>query len=232
MAGRPIILVGLLLLGSNSPGVAVQSVRSANGLPKFMGREVTIIKPEREDDYFPKGPASVCIEGPPQRQCYTAPKEFGNNPTTVALVQFEKDTSALLFSAATGGVSGWGVHFALLRPGTSKNLQDFFFDDMSISNQGQHALWNEPEISATPIFVTAEYVQGPDESHYGKHRYMVSAYVLRSSSLVDNLYYWLEDRYLTVRKYDLDANDDILASEKQEILARLRRIKADARPQH
>ena len=40
-------------------------------------------------------------------------------------------------------------------------------------------------------------------------------------------YYYLEDRYMTIHKYDLDADANILASEKQEILARLRRVKAE-----
>ena len=76
--------------------------------------------------------------------------------------------------------------------------------------------------------MTADYVWGPDESHYGEHRYTISAYVRKPSSLVDDCYY-LEDRYMTVHKYDMEANVDILASEKQEILARLSRLKAETR---
>jgi hypothetical protein len=45
--------------------------------------------------------------------------------------------------------------------------------------------------------------------------------------MVGGLYYYLEDQYMTVRKYDLDANADILAAEKQEITARLKRVKAE-----
>ena len=57
-------------------------------------------------------------------------------------------------------------------------------------------------------------------------------YVGRPSSVVDDLYYYLEDRYMTARKYDLDANVDILASEKREILARLRRLRPQQRAPH
>jgi len=32
---------------------------------------------------------------------------------------------------------------------------------------------------------------------------------------------------MTVRNYDLDANEDVLSSEKQEILARLKRVKTE-----
>jgi len=102
---------------------------------------------------------------------------------------------------------------------------------VSVSNQNQHAFWTEPTISDAPIFLTAEYSFGPDEGHYGEHRYVISAYILRPSSTFDGLYYWLEDQYLTVRKYDIDANADVLSSEKQEILARLARAKAEAERQ-
>jgi hypothetical protein len=138
---------------------------------------------------------------------------------------------ALLFSAATGGVSGWTIHFALLRPGTGKDLEDLFIEDMSVSNQSRHAFWHDSAISDAQIFVTADYVWGPDESHYSEHRYIISAYVLKPSSILDDSYYYLEDRYMTVQKYDLEGKADVLASEKQEILARLRKVKAGAKPQ-
>jgi hypothetical protein len=219
MAAKLIVLAFLLTLGT-----------SAQTLPKFMGREVTIIKPELEDGLFPKGPATVCIEGPPRRQCYTAPKDFGRDPE-IHVMQLDKDTSALFFSAASGGVSGWQVHFALLRPGTEKELWDSF-PDITVSNQSQHAFWNEPSISAAPIFVIAEYVQSlvPAEGHYGKHRYMASAYI-RAAPSDDADVYQLQDRYMTAHKYDLEASGDVLASEKQEILARLRRVKAATQSQ-
>jgi hypothetical protein len=74
--------------------------------------------------------------------------------------------------------------------------------------------------------VRAEYALRQDEGHYGPHRYMVSAHVLHSIVLVGGQYY-LEDRYVTVGKFDLDANEDpqVLTSEKQEIIARRRLVK-------
>ncbi|MCU1336275.1 MAG: hypothetical protein JWO19_1856 [Bryobacterales bacterium] len=224
MAVKLLIPAVLLFLGSKETWA--QSAPS-QGLPEFMGREVTMTVPELDaDGFFPKGPASVCIEGPPQRQCYTAPEGIGKNPK-VALVQIEKDLRALLFSAESGGVSGFGIHLALLRPGTGKDLENLFPSDTSVSNQSQHAFWSDLSISDAQIFVTAEYVYGPDEGHYGEHRYIISAYVQRSSSMLDGLRYYLEDRYMTVHRYDLDANADVLTSEKEEILARLGRIKAE-----
>ncbi len=220
MTAKLIIPVLLLLVARDA---GAQSARGQD-LPKFMGRQVTIVEPELEDGFVPKGPAAVCLEGPPQRQCYTAPQEFGKAPK-VDVVQLDRNTSALLFSAESGGVSGWSIHIALLVPGTDKDLDDLFGSAISVSNQSQHAFWNDATISDAQIFLTADYVWGPDEGHYNEHRYIISAYVRRSSSMADGLYYYLEDRYLTTRKYNWDAN--VLASEKQEILARLRRAKAE-----
>jgi hypothetical protein len=187
---------------------------------------VTITEAETDPDgFFPKGPASVCLEAPPQRQCYTAPKNFGRNPT-VTLVEL-KDLPALLFSAASGGVSGWTIRFALLRPGTGKDLENLFMSDVSVSNQSQNALWTDAGISDAPFFVTADYVWGPDESHYSPHRYIISAYVQQHSSLLEATYYYLQDRYMTSNAYDQEADADILASEKPEILTRLRRVKLE-----
>ena len=189
-----------------------------------MGRQVTVVEPELEDGLFPKGPASVCLEGPPKRQCYTAPQEFGRAPK-VDVVQLDKNTSALLFTAASGGVSGWTIQFALLRPGMGAQLDDLF-SGITVSNQNQHAFWSDSAISEVPVFLTASYVWSPEEGHYGFHRYIISTYARKSVS-GDSENYYLEDQYMTTRYYDLDANDDILISEKQEILARLRRVRAE-----
>jgi hypothetical protein len=202
--------------------------QSTNPIPKFMGRKVTLVDAGYKDEpgLFPKGPASVCVEGPPQRQCYTAKEDFGGEPT-VSLVQVEKDMLALLFSAASGGVSGWAVHFALLRPGTGNNLEDLLVGDVTVSNQNQHAFVNDTSISPSPIFLIADAVWGPNEGHYGPHRFMVSAYARGISSDPDSDAYYLADQFMTVRRYDLQEHADIITSEKQEIVARLRRVKVE-----
>jgi len=139
-------------------GLAVAQPKVIKQPFQFMGRDVTITDPGMEDDFFPKGPATICMEAPPRRQCYTAPDAYGIKPA-VSVVQINKNTSALFFSVASGGVSGFSLHFALLYPRTDKSLENFFFPDMSLSNQGEHAFWNDPTISAAPIFVTAEWVR-------------------------------------------------------------------------
>lgn len=176
-----------------------------------------------EDGYFPKGAASVCLAGSP-RQCYTPPADFGRN-AAAEVVELEKGLPALLFSAASGGVSGFRIHFALLRPGTGSKLEDWFMDEMEFSNQSQYAFWTDLSISPAKLFVIADWVAGPGESHYGDHRYIISVYLRRSSPILDERYYFLSDRYMTARKYDLEAKADVLGSEKAEILARLKRVK-------
>jgi hypothetical protein len=189
---------------------------------KFEGRAVTVTIPKTDKD-FPDGPSTVCIEGP--RQCYTAPRDYGIDPR-VEIVELTKGKPALLFTASSGGVSGWSLHFALLRPGRFDNLDAILSAD-PISNQSEHAFWTEPEISGSPIFVVADAVWGPDEAHYSEHRFVISAYVLLASNLLDAPRYFLDDRYMTVRKYDQDAGAQILKSERTEILTRLMKAKAE-----
>lgn len=149
---------------------------------KFLGRDVTILDPGMADDFYPKGPASVCVEGPPQRQCYTAPSEFGREPK-VEIVELSRNRSALLFSAGSGGVSGWRIHFALLRFGAQDKLENMLPDDAAISAQGQYALWRDGAVSDALIFVTADYIWSVDEGHFGLHRYIISAFVEKRSEV-------------------------------------------------
>ena len=221
-------IAAVVLLWLGGAEASAQSAGSGEKPLQFMGHDVTVTDPgvEDPDGFFPRGPASVCVELAPKRQCYTAPKEFGRFPKAV-VTQIEKNQSAILFSASSGGVSGYGIHFALLRPGAGGDLEDFFKSGISLSSQSEHAFWSEPSISGSKIFVTADYVWGPDESHYQQHRFIVSTYVRRPSSMVDGLCYYLEDQFMTVRKYDLEESADILKSERQEILALLRRIRME-----
>jgi hypothetical protein len=217
-----LILIAVLLLFASEEA-------AAQALPKFMGRKIRITTPKTDaDGFFPEGPASVCIEAPPRRQCYTAPEDFGGGPS-VAVVRIKKHLPALFFSAASGGVSQVAIHFALLRPGAKNDLDDLFQTDIEVSNQNQHAFWSDSSISDTLIFVTADYVWGPDEAHYDKHRYIVSAYTYKHQSLTNDESYFLEDRYMTAKRYNLEAKDDVLASEKQEVLARLKRLASERR---
>ena len=200
-------------------------------LPKFMGREVTLVAPKLDDEQFfteGKDKAAVCLEGPPARQCYTAPDKFGRF-LTLEMVSIEKDQPALFFSVATNGVSGFGIHFALLRPGSGPNLENLLPWNLEVSAQSQRAFWEDPAISGAKIFITADAVWRREEGHFGEHRVLISAYLFKPRGY-DNVepYYQFEDQYLSVHSYDLTAVPpiDVLGAEKAEILARLRRVKA------
>lgn len=216
---RRALFAGVVLLAALGAGAQEQL--------KFMGRDVTVVDQGTDDnDGFPtpRGPASVCLEGTP-RQCYTMPEKFGRAPE-VEVVQVTRDLPALLFSAATAVVNGFQTHFALLRPGLGEDLEDLFLPvDASLSDRDQHAFWTEPQISGAKVFVTAEdYWDIGNETRDVPHRYIISSYTLAADFGFGDLHYRLGDRYMTVRRYDVD-KDDILAAEKQEILARLARVK-------
>lgn len=217
---------GVLLLLLCSAAIA-QKIHRSPEVPRFMGREVIITEPETgADGYVSKGSASICIEEPPRRQCYDARDQYGYGQSE--LIEFERNMHALLFRADAVGASSASLQFALLRPGNQKDLDNLFTSDVTLSNQSEHAFWSDPVISAAKIFVTADFVWGPDESHYGSHRYAVSSYVLKKWLSGDPVY-GLEDRYMTARGYDYE-KAHILISEKPEIIARLRRLKAGAKP--
>ena len=98
----------------------------------------------------------------------------------------------------------------------------------SISNQGTYAWWSDSTISDAKIFLTADYVWGPEDSHSSEHRDRFTAYLFTSSSILDDRYYYLQDQFMTVSKYDPESSANVLISEKQQILARLRRVKLES----
>src|SRR5258708_5974541 len=113
--------------------LSLASIRlNAQAPPKFMGRKLTVSG--TRNDGVPISSARVCVEAPPQRQCYAAPKTFANHPD-VDVVLLKKDMPALLFSAETVGTSGWLIHFALLRAGMGKDLEEAFMSEVELSNQ-------------------------------------------------------------------------------------------------
>jgi hypothetical protein len=205
---------------------AISQQDGSSSVPLFQGRKVTVTAAELDEEDQPKGPASVCIARPPRQQCYQAPKQYGRSPK-VSLVQIRKDLQALLFSAEGPGISGFGIHYALLRSTvTGKDLEDLFGDKITLSNQGVYAFWSEPSLSDAPIFVTANFVWG-DEGHYEPHRYVIAAYVFRHLNMSNDDGYVVDDQYMTVKYYDEEAAIEILTAEKPEALARLRRVAAE-----
>ncbi|MBS1872176.1 MAG: hypothetical protein JSU00_03110 [Acidobacteria bacterium] len=202
----------------------------------YMGREVRVVDPGTGGTVgsYPNGEARVCVKGQPDNYCYTAPKGFGGSPN-LSVIELRKGESALFFETASGGVSGFSLHFALLEfcdpqsPGCGRDRFDNLLPyELRVSNLSQHAWWNLPAISDSKVFLTADYVWGPREAHYSDHRFIVSVYVRRPND-TGQFDYWLVDRFMTVRyyRYGNDGElDDVLGAEKPEVLARLRRVKA------
>ena len=133
-------------------------------------------------------------------------------------------------------MSGFTFHFALLKfcdrdrfPGCRiDELRNLLPHELEVSNQSQHARWELSEISDAKIFLTANYVWGPREAHNSDHRYIVSVYVRRPDDF-DALSYYLVVQFMTVRSYSYKNDgelEDVLGAEKQEILSRLKRVKA------
>ncbi len=218
------------------PAVAALMLLMADQVT-YLGRQVTVVDPGTQDPdgFYPKGEAKVCVQGQQEKDCYTAPKGVGREPS-LSVVELRKGESALFFEAASGGVSGFSLHLALLEfcdrvqfPGCKVDqLDDLFPYELDVSNQSQHAWWDLPEISDSKVFLTADYVWGPREAHYSDHRFIVSVYVRRPDDF-NELTYYLADRFMTVRLYGYKNDgelDDVLGAEKQEILARLKRVKA------
>src|SRR5580693_3279958 len=138
-----LIVSTLLLFGSKE--TSAQSKHPRQKFTSFMGQKVTVVESGQFSDGCQDGPASVCVDGPPQRRCYTAPKDFGNTPS-VKVVELRKDMPALFFSSAGCGVSGWRIHFALLLPGLLKEIPDVL-PNVTVSNQNQYTFWKDPSLS-------------------------------------------------------------------------------------
>jgi|SRR5579871_633612 len=203
----------------------------------YAGRQVTVVDPGTQDPdgFFPKGEAKVCVQGRPEEACYKAPKLIGRAPK-LSVVELRRGEPALFFEAESGGVSGFALHFALLefcnrdqsRGCGVDELRNLLPSELEVSNQSQNAWWDLPELSDSKAFLTADGVWGPRESHYGDHRFIVSAYVRRPDDF-DELTYYLVDQFMTVRFYGYTNPgqlDDVLGPEKLEIVERLKRVKA------
>lgn len=172
--------------------------------------------------------ASICVGKAPKQACYIAPKDYWIAPKA-EIVQIDKNTPAILFSAESWGVSGWQIHLALLQAG-GKELTNLLHPQIEVSNQSQHRFSNVPELSTAPIFLTASYIWSKGEAHHGPHRYIISVYRWQASEHIGEASYVLADSYMTLKSYDTYENDDILTAEAPEWKSRLHRVLANTPP--
>jgi hypothetical protein len=214
------VLVALAAFGQST---------DAPQVTEFRGRKVRIVKPELDENGFAKEAALVCFGGLPA-DCYNPGTSYGLDPE-LKIINLGNRRSALLFTAVNWrGGSGIGVHLALLQIGSKNQVLNLFPTDLQHSGIGQHEFLSDKSLSNAPIFVLADYVWGRDESHFDDHRFTISVYVLTPIvGLPDSDEYVLADQFMTARKYPSlgDNKVDILGAEKPEILARLKRIKAE-----
>lgn len=202
-------------------------------ITEFAGFHVRIVRAKVDENGFPQGPAGVCFESSAKPQCYMAPGFYGLGPN-LTRIDLGRNQAAILFSATQWFGAASGNVYALLRPDSEYGLQALFPSDITLSSEGRQAFWSDPSISDDPIFVTAAEVWALGEGHYGAHRYIVSSYILGSpvgpcdDSDPAGCRYLLGDQYMTARRYDPTFDkDDVLGMERQEIIARLKRIKAE-----
>jgi hypothetical protein len=172
--------------------------------------------------------AKVCLS--PSGQCFSPPASkppFGAAPTA-SIVQISPNRDALLFTAiASGGGSGSATMIAVL--GLETGRLENLLPDVSVSEQGQFAVWQEPTVSPYALIVTADYVWGGGEAHFTPHRYRISTYAMGAmAGGSEPVRYFLQDEYLTSSKHappDRPDSTAILDGERAEVLARLRRQK-------
>jgi hypothetical protein len=214
-------IVQLVLLVASAEGLLAQP------LPTFAGQQVSVTAGQVGRGISASlSPARVCLA--PSGICFTAPNHtppFGLTPT-VAVVQLNASQQALSFTAiASGGGSGSSKMLSLLvlRDGRLESLST----GVTISEQGEFAIWQEPSLSSFALVVTADYIWGASETHFSPHRYRVSAYVMGALAGGGELrQYFLQDEYMTSTKYpslDQAGRVAVLDRERPEVLTRLRR---------
>jgi hypothetical protein len=220
-----------LLLLAISIGAVAQTEPRQETVLTFKGWPVVVFHPKQLDEFFPAGPVKICLEQESHPKCYTAPKDFGRD-AKVESVSLDGESEAMLLSVASGGVSGFRIHLALLQPDESENLKNLLLSASTLSEQSQFRFLVEPEISPAKILVTATFDWGLNDAHHGAHRYFISTYVRQFYYDNQEWVYALADQYMTVKVYERESNENIIQAELKEIRSRLRRVAPKlARPQ-
>jgi hypothetical protein len=109
----------------------------------------------------------------------------------------------------------------LLEPGKGKYLRNLL-PDITFGDQSEYHFWSVPSVSDMPLLVIADAAWGAGETHFAKHRFMVTVYVYDPTPH----YYGIRDTYLTSGKYpSFDQVDviNVLEPEREEIQERLKR---------
>jgi len=200
------VLLGLLIAARCAQGQA---------FPEFHVKAEVLS--DNSNPFGDTSSAELCLTKTPQI-CYKLPSSYNLDPIT------EKFTSSsgeelVLFLAHTFGGSGSAYEYALLRShaGGLTNL----LPDVVTSNISDHALWQMPNISTMPVFLTSDYIW-EDSYHYGDHRHEIRVYIYndRVAHYEQVLHYATRRRY---RSADLTEDDrvKVLNAERRTIESKI-----------
>jgi len=208
--------------GSNTSGLtAERAAHSVIPFPPF-----TIHQGKIDSDGEPTTNARLCVKG--TKLCFTFPSKkedaqveftFGLAPKAER-ISVSNGGSLILFSGTfSSGGSGSLDSLALLQYGTDGKISNLLHG-VYLTEQSDRRVWNLPELSTMPVFATADYNWGKDESHFSAHFFTVSAYVFDANAHE----YTQRLKFVTSRKYpSLDEQESVqvLESERATIIAKL-----------
>lgn len=190
-----------------------------------------IVAPYAKAD-FPSKPARLCLLNAP-RTCYKLDSIRDGSFTKGEVVNFGRAPRAerhelsdggslVLFMASSGGGSGTTFRLALLRYSTTGSLDDLLPRTL-VDNQSDYALWEEPNLSSMPILLTADFLWGAMEAHYGDHRYTVRAYRYDepSAKYEPVLRYVTKHKYPSADIFDGARRYPVLRHERERIVSEL-----------
>lgn len=165
-----------------------------------------------------------CYSAETSRAGFAYACQFVKTLAVVRIVQAQENEMAVLFVAefsasGSGGlslISIWG------QAGTQPILRNKL-PEVSLSEQSEYRIIPVTSRGHRGVFVTADYVLGPGETHFAPHYFAISIYKLRADM---NAYLRIES-YQTSRKYpSLDEGTiDVIRYEMREIENRLDRFK-------
>jgi hypothetical protein len=186
----------------------------------------TVISGNKDIDEFPVSGAKICLES--NGSCFQMPDlkngdvtyQFGLDPHVKILPKTGTSFWFLFDAMYSGGGSGTLTRYAILR--TSGTSWSNLLPNVALTNVSDHALWTQPDFSAYPLLVTADFFWdfNAGETHLSKHAFTVD--VWRYDQRKD--IYTRVITYRTNKKYDGGDSVDtvsVIAPEQHEILRRL-----------
>ena len=183
-----------------------------------------IVTPGKTDaDDLPSTGAKVCLKS--NGSCFQMPDaqngdvtyHFGIDPHINTLAKTGAPPWLLFDATFSGGGSGTLTRYAILRQ-EADHLKNVL-PKVALTNASEEAVWNDPQLSAHPIFVTADFIWNFDagEMHFSKHHYSIEVWRYDQNADI----YVRVLSYRTAKRYNsLDTADaiQVITPERPEIL--------------